>query len=269
MITYHLRADLGDGGSVGSVRVPQNDVNARRVVLTFTHDGAPYVPADTCTAVWEATLPGGAMLYNDCTLSDGRVSHVIGAAETRLAGSVPCRCVLYDGDGAVLCSPGAELIVEPALLADAAVEATDEFTALAAAMTQANAYRTRWSNPSVSVTTLAPAVPATAGVSIGSDGVSFSFGIPKGETGEPVIRGDEAGCLVETAENGALSAGRKLRVGTHEPSLDAGLRDGDLYVQVAPKEIVLYSSTAGSEKRFAITVDDSGTLTATEVTQGE
>ena len=32
------------------------------------------------------------------------------------------------------------------------------------------------------------------------------------------------------------------------------------------KEIILASSTAGSTKKFKITVDDSGTLTATEVT---
>ena len=32
------------------------------------------------------------------------------------------------------------------------------------------------------------------------------------------------------------------------------------------KEIILASSTAGSTKKFKITVDDAGTLTATEVT---
>ena len=33
------------------------------------------------------------------------------------------------------------------------------------------------------------------------------------------------------------------------------------------KEIILASSTANSTKKFKITVDDSGTLTTTEITQ--
>ena len=33
-----------------------------------------------------------------------------------------------------------------------------------------------------------------------------------------------------------------------------------------PETFILHSSTAGSTKKFKITVDDSGTLTATEVT---
>ena len=35
---------------------------------------------------------------------------------------------------------------------------------------------------------------------------------------------------------------------------------------IAPKELILVSSTEGSTKRFRITVDDSGTITATEIT---
>ena len=38
------------------------------------------------------------------------------------------------------------------------------------------------------------------------------------------------------------------------------------YIVNGDKAIILKSSTAGSTKKFKITVDDSGTLTATEVT---
>ena len=37
----------------------------------------------------------------------------------------------------------------------------------------------------------------------------------------------------------------------------------------APKEIVLSSSTEGSTKKFKITVVDAGTITATEIVEGD
>ena len=47
----------------------------------------------------------------------------------------------------------------------------------------------------------------------------------------------------------------------------AGSYDGSeaLTVEI-PETFILHSSTAGSTKKFKITVDDSGTLSATEVT---
>ena len=45
-----------------------------------------------------------------------------------------------------------------------------------------------------------------------------------------------------------------------------GIYDGSeaLTVEI-PETLILHSSTAGSTKKFKITVDDSGTLTATEI----
>ena len=37
-------------------------------------------------------------------------------------------------------------------------------------------------------------------------------------------------------------------------------------ITISAKDIILQSSTAGSTKKFKITVDDSGTISATEVT---
>lgn len=269
MITYRLRPDLGRGGSAGSIRVPQNDILSRRVELYLTNGSEPYAVPPGCTAVWEAVLPGGAAVYDDCAVEDGHITHVLAAAETRLSGRVNCRCVLYDGDGTVLATPAVELTVEEAVLPDARVEASDEYTALAAAMCEANAYRNRWTNVSATAEALAPGEEPTAVCAVGSRGVSFAFGIPRGETGRPAYSGSEAGCLVETGEDGLLTAGRKLVVGTDAPAPGAGLRDGDLYCLTEPGETVLKSSTEGSGKFFALRVWDDGSLTVTEVTDGE
>lgn len=269
MITYRLRPDLGRGGCAGVIRVPQNDILSRRVELLLTQEGAPYPPPEGCTAVWEACLPGGAVVYDDCAVEDGRIEHVLTAAETRLAGRVPCRCVLYDGNGTVLATPALELTVEESLLPDERVEASDEYTALAAAMCEANAYRSKWTNVSVTTEALAPGSAPTGACTVGSGGVTFAFGIPRGETGRPAYSGSEAGCLVETGEDGVLNAGRKLRVGTCDPADDTQLRDGDLYCLLEPRELLLKSSTAGSAKVFSLRVDDEGGLSVTEVTPVE
>ena len=43
----------------------------------------------------------------------------------------------------------------------------------------------------------------------------------------------------------------------------------ETYMQVEPSYIILRSSTENSTKKFKITVDDNGVLTATEITETE
>lgn len=81
--------------------------------------------------------------------------------------------------------------------------------------------------------------------------------------------------LVMNAKNG-LAVGRKNIVsnsklfivgnGNENGSSDAFSVGEDGNVEVGGQEIVIKSSTANSTKKFKITVDDTGTLTATEVT---
>ena len=78
---------------------------------------------------------------------------------------------------------------------------------------------------------------------------------------------------VGVAEEGALvgKVANNLTTTTEGKVLDArqGKALKDLIDGISPdaKTLVLASSTASSTKRFAITVDDSGELTATEITE--
>lgn len=123
-----------------------------------------------------------------------------------------------------------------------------------------NAYKTKLDSALTSYTETDPTVPAWA----------------KAEK-KPTYTASEVGAVptTRTVNNKALSGNITLSatdVGalpntTPIPSIEGLATEKYVDDAVANKEFILNSTTEGSTKKFRVTVDDSGTLTAVEVTE--
>lgn len=79
--------------------------------------------------------------------------------------------------------------------------------------------------------------------------------------------GDAAQLSILNSQNKELPFIIKIKTPTQDShATNKKYVDDTIAAHVTDKKLILSSSTAGSTKKFEITVDDSGTLTATEVT---
>ena len=97
-------------------------------------------------------------------------------------------------------------------------------------------------------------MPALGNLSIVGDG---------GDTGEPFVYGYDARRTVGTFFTLDTAASHTISVKTTEETVTPMAAE---FLPSEVDELIMNSSTPGSAKKFKITVDDSGTLKATEVT---
>lgn len=110
----------------------------RRLYITLTEDGKPYLITKECYAVFTATKPDGAIVFNECTIKDGVIIYDVTAQTTAVVGELPCEVKLYGADDMLLTSASFSLVVEDTVYNEGdEVESSDEFSALTALMSQA------------------------------------------------------------------------------------------------------------------------------------
>lgn len=114
-------------------------------------------------------------------------------------------------------------------------------------------------------------------ITVGTNCCEYGFFTVVNKPGECSVRWQVSGGTSVTKNFIAQEAGLYARLADGNDHQTAGmgvfrlkrpslwLQGGEAFLQYG-KEIILMSSTSGSEKNFRITVDDTGTLTATEVT---
>ena len=180
-INYKIRLDCGKAGSQACVYVKQGDVKSRELSIFLYNNAAPYEIAEGVSAVLRAVKPDGTLVYADCTINGNVVKHLLTPQLLAAAGTAQCELTVYGSGGEVLFSPGFDVYVESPQLSDDAILSTDEFSALSAAMAEANAYKTKWSNPSA---TAVSGEAAQAALTLGEEGVAFAFMLPKGDKGD-------------------------------------------------------------------------------------
>lgn len=118
---YPITLDVHSILSQVSIPVPQYDT-ARRLSITLTEEGKPYMIPDGCRAAFTGTKADGTDLYNDCIIENNTIIRYDFTEQTAAAiGKVDCQIKLYGENGLILTSPRLTLVVYESALDDVVV----------------------------------------------------------------------------------------------------------------------------------------------------
>ena len=136
--TYRASLDIHASGSQAVLHAKKGETK-RRIFVTLTEDGKPYLIGSDCRAVFTAKKPDGNKIFNDCTIEGNIICYTFTAQTTVVAGRLDCEIRLYGADNALIISPGFELIVDAAVYEDGdVIESGTEVSALTALVSETN-----------------------------------------------------------------------------------------------------------------------------------
>lgn len=140
-IKHCITLDMHAAAAQTALSVKKGDT-ARKLIISLYADGKPYRPAEGCTAVLTAKKPDGNILYNACTISDGKIAYTFTPQTTSAAGDAECEVRVYDPDEQLITSPRFLLRVDPTVYNDGdAVESATEVSALTALVSETTALK--------------------------------------------------------------------------------------------------------------------------------
>lgn len=105
--------------------------SARRLVVSLTSRGRPYIPGEGVTAVFYERKPDGNPCFNAADIDGCTVTYDFTGQTTNVVGLAACEIRLYDAQNHLLTSPRFELLVDDTEYQEGDVpDSSPEFTAL-------------------------------------------------------------------------------------------------------------------------------------------
>ncbi|MBQ2920103.1 MAG: hypothetical protein IJE58_02870 [Oscillospiraceae bacterium] len=105
--------------------------SARRLVVSLTNRGRPYIPGEGVTAVFYARKSDGNPCFNAADIDGCTVTYDFTGQTTNVVGLAVCEIRLYDAQNHLLTSPRFELLVDDTEYQDGDVpDSSPEYTAL-------------------------------------------------------------------------------------------------------------------------------------------
>lgn len=122
---YRFTLDLHKTQSQISIPVTLGDT-ARKLYISFSVKGVPYVIKDGCRAVFSAKKADGTTLFNDCIIEDNMTVRYDFTANTATAeGITDCRILLYGANGRLLATPRFIMVVDKKVVYDDEIAVSD------------------------------------------------------------------------------------------------------------------------------------------------
>lgn len=105
--------------------------SARRLVVSLTNRGRPYIPGEGVTAVFYERKPDGNPCFNEAQIDGCTVTYDFTGQTTNVVGLAACEIRLYDAVGQLLTSPRFEMLVDATEYQEGDVpDSSPEYTAL-------------------------------------------------------------------------------------------------------------------------------------------
>lgn len=127
--SYKISLDIHEHGSQAVLKAKRTDTG-RRICISLRSGGTPYTIAEDCYAVFTATKPDGAILYNACTIEDNEIIYEFTEQTCAVVGRSRCEIKLYGLDDTLITSPRFALLVDGTVYPEGKVESSNEFSAL-------------------------------------------------------------------------------------------------------------------------------------------
>ena len=128
-LAYKISLDINEHGSQVVLKAKQSDTG-RKVHISLRSGGIPYMIAEDCYAVFTATKPDGAILYNACTIEGNEIVYEFTEQTCASVGRLRCEIKLYGMDDKLITSSRFALLVEGEIYPDGRVVSSSEFSAL-------------------------------------------------------------------------------------------------------------------------------------------
>lgn len=127
---YRIQLDIQPGGSSVVLSAKRGDTG-RRLFVTLTDGGRPYVLEEDCCTVLTARKPDGSKVFHQCAREGGQICCVLSEQLLAVPGPVRCELKVYGRDGMLLTSAAFALLVEGTVWSDGDIaESFDDFSAL-------------------------------------------------------------------------------------------------------------------------------------------
>ena len=128
--TTYITLDVQKIDSGQQITAKRGD-SARRLVVSLTNRGRPYIPGEGVTAVFYERKPDGNPCFNDCDIDGCTVTYDFTGQTTNVVGLAACEIRLYDAGGQLLTSPRFEMLVDDTEYQEGDVpDSSPEYTAL-------------------------------------------------------------------------------------------------------------------------------------------
>ena len=128
--TTYITLDVQKIDSGHQITAKRGD-SARRLVVSLTNRGRPYIPGEGVTAVFYERKPDGNPCFNDCDIDGCTVAYDFTGQNTNVEGLAACEIRLYDAGGQLLTSPRFEMLVDDTEYQEGDVpDSSPEYTAL-------------------------------------------------------------------------------------------------------------------------------------------
>lgn len=130
-----IMLDMQELSNLSVVYLKKGDT-ARKIIITLSDGGFPYVISKTSCAVLSATKPDGHTLFNYCTIDENKIIYEVTQQTTAAVGKMRCEIRLIGPDNAVLNSASFLIIVGDTVTDEEVPESSSEFTALTQLMSE-------------------------------------------------------------------------------------------------------------------------------------
>lgn len=184
-VKYTISLDVLGTSSQAALSMKQHDT-ARIIIASFRSGSVPFLPGDDVSAIFAAVKPDGHIIYNSCTVENGKVIYDITDQTTIVPGSIPCEIRLFDANNHMITSPMFTIVVSESACDDETVTeaSTDEVTALTQLISSVTAIMNATDGLREEIQS-----KLDAGEFVGEQGPQGIPG-PTGETGPQGVKGD-------------------------------------------------------------------------------
>lgn len=135
---YRISLDIQNTDSSVCLNAKLGD-SARKILITLTDGGRTYRISEGCLAVFTATKPDGAILFNHCTIEDNTIIYEFTGQNANVVGEVKCEVRLYGYDNELITTSRFIMIVDDTVYHDDdVIDSSDEFTTLTEMVTRGN-----------------------------------------------------------------------------------------------------------------------------------
>lgn len=206
-ISQTVTLDIATGAAtVGSMIFMQRESEWRQLEFTVLNAGSAYTLTGFTDKIIVIEKPDGEIIYNNLTDVNQNTAKYTFTSQSQIVKGL-LRCWLkFKSGGQIVVTPEFHIRVNEVADFDSAVESASEFGVLDSLIKDAseaviecnkvsdemNNMTASFENATASATTLAEGESATVSLTDGVSGKEFTFGIPKGEKGDPGEKGDDA-----------------------------------------------------------------------------
>ena len=121
---HKISLDIHKPESQVVLNVKQIDTG-RKIKISLTEDGRPYVLTPDCLAIFKAKTPDGKDIKMDCAIDGNVIIYTISFQTTATLGEVECEIMLYNESGMLITSPRFVIIVNDRVHSEGSIAEPD------------------------------------------------------------------------------------------------------------------------------------------------